>query len=353
MLLGAALGTCVIAALVVVLLAVRRPKAGDQLSEIRTYLHLYEPHQSGTLTDLIHEFEQLFPQYNVILTIAPYQDMLAAAMSGLSEAADGMEVEQVFPDVVSLVESDLRRFEKYSRPPVPWSGTMWHIYYHKPTMEKLGVTREDLADLSWEDFRELMARLQEGGHTPISLGAQFGWPWLAWIQHLTLLNEGADAELSMDTSIEYWKEIESSGFVAPDYREKPWAPAVQDLIQGNGLFLLFDATIYRPLLPEERREIEYIPFPGSRAEGSSFSVGSFFYLAVPDEAQNREGAAALVDYLTSEGITRRFRQTTGTEIFMQNEFPENIRIIPSIATSAREPAMRPFLDWLRSHTYGD
>ena len=153
---------------------------------------------------------------------------------------------------------------------------------------------------------------------------------------------------------EYWSDIESLGVVATDYREKSWAPAVEDLIEGEALFLLFDGTISTTLTPRQRTEIGSVPFPGSRASGrSSFAIGSLFFLAIPQEAPNREGAGFLFEYLTSEGVTERFRRETGVEIFTPDRFPADIRIVPSITNRVREPEMKPFLDWLYSHSYGD
>ena len=124
------------------------------------------------------------------------------------------------------------------------------------------------------------------------------------------------------------------------------------MYNNEAVFVLADATLLKSLLPQQRKDMAYFAFPGSQREDSAWRVGSLFYLAVPEDAPNRRGARRLVEYLSSEDVAKRFRQSSGVEVLRAESVRAGTQLIPSITQRVREPEMRPFLNWLTKQNEG-
>jgi ABC-type glycerol-3-phosphate transport system substrate-binding protein len=324
-------------------------KAGEP-KQINVYLHLYDEVQKSTLEKYIHEFEQFYPDYLVNPVIMPYQDMLKAAIYR-NKQDTGDESAEFIPDLIVLAGADLDLFQDYIGSPRPWTGSIWRLYYHEPALRKAGLLPEEIEGMSWKNFFEKMKELKKQGDTPISLGGKFSWPWLAWLQHLSLASGSGSSPENLEAILPLWMEIENAGLVNSDYKDKSWPLSVSNMVEGKALFVLFDDAVYSPIDAEHRKDIGSVPFPGSLTVDTGidpWQVGSLFYLAIPAGTGEKEGSQLLLDYLTNESVTGRFFGDTGLKLFSSEEIPEDINTVPSVAQSIRDPLFRPLIEWLNN-----
>ncbi|MDC7234102.1 MAG: extracellular solute-binding protein [Spirochaetales bacterium] len=330
---------------------IRTPFSGEREIEghVDAYFHLYASPTREVFEVLLSEFESFYPGIELEYHIEPYQDLKKTLISRL-ETGEGESAV-----VCVLTAEDLLRMAPGQENLSPWISSTWSIYYNEKRLSQLGYSREDLLALSDQGL-EVFTRTFEDkvneGETLFSLGADFYWPWLAWVQHLQLLDTGgknpqAHGVQDWETGILLWEEMLSRDYFNPDYRSFNWAGSHLAISRGESLFVLSDASLYSTYLPSERSSINSVPFPGSVAQ--HWQVGSNLYLVslsgVQEDDSNAEAAGILVDYLRSEGIQTRFLEQTGIRFLMENEDRKR-KEIPSITQKTRDPAMQDLLKYL-------
>jgi len=334
----AALSSLAVAAVVIILVSIFPVKGDVEPKTLRvSFPDLGEP-QNSTVRRLLSEFDQFYDEYEVSFSVSRYAELITDFGTAIQ------------PDLTILTHSDLSLFSKYAVPPLPWTGSLWGLYYNVTVAENNDVDIEEIAESSWPAFQRQMTLLRSQDVVPFSLGARLGWPWLAWLQHLSKVTGGGSTPEDLRLTAAEWRYIEEAGLVNEDYRSISWADSIRRVVEGRSLFVLFDATILKPLLPKERASLGFMPFPGSQTAPQPWQIGSLLYLVAPAfesrPGWSPDGAKDLVAYFSSEGVVNRLREETGMEIYAASEYGSNINLIPSVTTDARNPVYRSLIESL-------
>ncbi len=203
---------------------------------------------------------------------------------------------------------------------------------------------------------EFISQIQNSVPGPESvfiLGANYYWPWLAWIQHLYAAeNNGRmpeDYEIeTWNEAIEEWESLSSrEGVFNEDYRELNFAGSALGIQDGDGLFVLSDSTIFQVYTPDERPGLGSIPFPGAR----SWEIGTGFYTSVLDldtSGASLRAASAYRAYLHSREVREEMLAVSGIPLLplsRDSDRPAK-REIPSITQNVRDIEIQDLLKYL-------
>ncbi len=337
--------------LLLLIFTLAEPEEPAPRGRILCFLHLYSSPAKETLTDILEKFNLTYPQIDLEYTILPYQDMLKALDPALETETD--------KETIILTALSGREFDLHSNINIPessWTGSRWELFFNEERLNTLGLDQDTLRELGSEGFSSFLSSLKDRtdpGEYLFFTGANYSWPWLAWIQHLQLSESGGIQPPGYSLSdwergISGWRELIENGWMNPDFRQQNWARSQFSISEGKSLFVLSDSGIYNIYLPGERNKIEAIPFPGSEQGG--WQVGSSFYLClIGPEGTVPETVLAgelLRDYLSSNGIRQRFLEKTGIILNEQSSIGIN-REIPSITHKVRDPELMELIDLIR------
>lgn len=142
---------------------------------------------------------------------------------------------------------------------LPAAVQLWGLWYNIEVLEKAGLALpKTLGELD-AAFNALMGK----GVLPLALGANSGWPALAWVALLDMRYNGADAYarlvegkrhlddpslLEVYATLARWR---NQGWIDPEASGKGWAEAFQKVEWGQAAFTLMSASaISRAKKPE-------------------------------------------------------------------------------------------------------
>lgn len=324
---------------------------------IAAYFHLYAEPTDEILAGLIDEFADAHPRLSIETHIMPYQDMKRELLNDISgDSTDHMVL-------TVLTGGDLQN--PSIKPLVvdytPWLQSDWRLFFNTERLKDSGWSQKKLEDAAAKGLDAFVRELKPSVHSGESLfllGADFYWPWIAWLQHLEALNNRGRMPdgYSLDAwkkGLDAWAELSGEGVFNENYKTVNMASAHLGISGGKGLFVLSDSSIYSVYPPEERHLIAGIDFPGAR----SWQVGTSFFLTLLDpslsagtDEDNRAMYAAreFRKFLHSEEVRDKILTTTG--IFLlplsgESEFLAK-REIPSITQNVRDPEMQTLLKYL-------
>jgi len=327
-------------------------KEFDPSGKLDIYLHLYSSPLKENLEALLDEFSSFYPSIDLEYHIEPYRDM----KKSLEKKISGGESEENTLILSVLTGSDLSKYPLIEEQAKPWTGHSWGLYFNKIELERLGYSKErlnELSSLGLEPFILEMKKLTTENKSLFNLGANFYWPWLTWIQHLQILeNGGLEPEgFSPDdwkTGIEKFNSMTERHLFNGDFEDSNWAGSLLSISEDRSLFVLADSTIYDVYHPSDRQQIVSIPFPGSLDQ--KWQIGSTYYLAVIEKGIKSEAviksAETLIKYLRSESVSNRFLQSTGVKL---SDSPESdiLKDIPSITQKVQDDEMQELLKYLK------
>ncbi len=317
---------------------------------IKCYFHLYSPTVKESFNTLLDEFESFYPEITLVRVIEPYQDMKKTLSDDMKTVSDPTS-----PTIAVLTGQDVNDIFGKSPTSSPWISYTWELYYNTEALSELGYNEESIQSFStagFEEFLKEFSPLSKTDRPLFSLGADYYWPWLVWVQHLELLlhngknPQGVTPE-DWSEGIAYMEFLFDSNLFNSDFRTRNFAWSQLAVNSGESLFVLSDSNIYRNIPPRERDFLGSVPFPGS--VGQKWVVGSNFYLeAYASEEVSPNTLAAgdlLLDYLRSEGIRQRFLKQTGIR-FLPDQGQRERKDIPSIAHRTIETEMQELLKYL-------
>lgn len=333
-------------------------KNREPAGNIKAYFHLYHDPAKESLRGILHNFSASHPDIQVESRILPYQDMKKALAEDLGSPTGGSD-ELI---LTVLADTDIPRNEEWSGAFAPWTGDTWGLYYNSERLAEAGYTGGEPAELAKSDFDTFVDSLRsaaEGEEVLFYVGAEYSWPWLAWIQHLQLegLPEGIQegegpgdySPAAYRTGLERWDLLVENGLINADFVSAGLADSYYSISRGRALFVLSDSKIYDAYLPSERGQILSLPFPGLARRGlrvgSSFSLG----LIYSEDTSSRTIAAGklLINYLRSEEVRTSFLRSTGIPLLSAPTGEESIEEVPSITRMVRDPELMDLLEYLK------
>jgi ABC-type glycerol-3-phosphate transport system substrate-binding protein len=235
------------------------------------------------------------------------------------------------------------------RTPAPWTGSLWALYANTRVTAEIpewseGPPAEWLdGNASLRDFEAVLQNLASNDVPGISVGAKFVWPFAAWVQHLALARDDSAATLMDDNlrltpdareALSRWQRWDRDGFIIPQWRALDWPASIQQVVDGKAAFVLLNGNLASSFPREAGEFIAVLPFPG----GSSWTVGSVWFLAVPAGTETPGEAAQLFDFLLSEGVTDRLSRGLNVPFFAAGD-GQGERVYASVTSDTNSPVM--------------
>ncbi len=203
---------------------------------------------------------------------------------------------------------------------VPYAYYQWGVYYREDLFEQVGVTEPPK---TWEEFKEVGAKLNEAGITPVTIGTKFLWTAAGWFDYINMRTNGLDFHIElMDGKVPYtdervvktfenWKELIDADFFLANHANYSWQEAQPFLYQGDAAMYLIGNFIV-PQFPESVADkIGFFQFP---MIDEGIPVGEDAptdTLHIPAGAKNKEDALKFLSYMSEAGIQGELNAALG------------------------------------------
>lgn len=241
--------------------------------------------------------------------------------------------------------------------PFPWTGPLWALYVNTNVMGSIDGWSDGPPEdwnegvVTFDDMESTFAEVLASGVTPISVGAQYGWPLAAWLQHISISANAESRSLAQSNgsltseggyALDVWTRWVANGWITDSWQKDDWPIAARDLANGSAAFTLMGGTLVSSFPRGSEGYIVALPFP--RGEGSSWTVGSLWSLAIPAGAPYPEEAKLFFDFLTSEGVTGRLSRNLKA-IFYDSETSASVsRVYTSVTNQTDSPLMKTLME---------
>lgn len=202
---------------------------------------------------------------------------------------------------------------------VPYHVRSLGLYYDKAAFEQAGITEEPT---TYEALIEVNQRLVEAGYTPLSIGGKFGWMTMRLADALIETTCGAETHDDLQAMELDWASTPCVTEAFGELRrwsEEGWLPAnflgvdpaeshvpvyageAAMVFEGDWMIEGFANAGFSP------DDFGYFPFPTGTNRSYMF-VEAFW---VPETSESKEGAIALLDYLSSPAVQQEFQASLG------------------------------------------
>ena len=346
---GAA-GLFLVVALVLVLVP---PERSEPTVKIMAFFHLYNEPVRDHLEVILEDFRGFYPEVELEYRIEPYKDMKRSLVESLNDRSSLTEDSETWGIVSVLSAGDEALVPAEVETPSNWISSSWRLYYSKKRLEDLGYDQRSVSVLSasgLEEFTEVLSAETRDGETLFVTGTMFRLPWIAWVQHLEIL--ARNGEMPEGAALEDWARgmdafevLAAGGLINPDHRQLNQAGSQLGILEGRGLFVLSDESIYSTYSPADRGRLQSIPFPGSENQGWRIGSGVILGGFTSSETDPRvaEAEDLLLDYLHSEGVSERFLRETGIRLLPRRTSRFAVKDLPSLTGFVGDAEYRDLL----------
>lgn len=194
---------------------------------------------------------------------------------------------------------------------VPSGLSMTGMFWNKDLGEQIGLTE---APASMEELEEAMAAAADAGILPMMLpgkdgGASFPYQALMTnagsadeVQSWILQNDGAtfdtDAAVSAAETLQSWAE---SGYLPSDVNAVDASTALSRFTAGEGLFFPSGNWNTATISEAMGDSVGFFAFPGTtESDADTAALNGATAFGIPTNAENKNAAAAFLDYLTTD-----------------------------------------------------
>ena len=238
----------------------------------------------------------------------------------LQQLADGGDLAEVGSDAVSVVEEN---YDEGLQEALSVDGTLYGVpfksanksllWYNVSVLEDAGVEPPS----TWEEFQEAAQTVSDSGVTPISIGADVGWPLTDWFENVLLWTGGPDFYTQLATGEAAWdsEEVRSALESLSEVWRAEWIAgglegaasttfpeSVTQLVTGPTGFMYEGDFVAGVITGEQVGEIgtdvDFVPFPAIGDEGEAGArvvLGGDF----PVLFEDTEAGQALMEYLAT------------------------------------------------------
>lgn len=287
------------------------------------------PATLDALASVLGTYAQLYPRTRVVLKTLPVRASpeAVAALGADVVIREGVEVAGASP---------------FLEPPTPWTGDLWVLAARKAYLDGAAARQpEAVAALrsgraTPAQFESLLADAAAAGLAPITLGNEYRWPFLLWLQHWAAAIGGPSASRAIPSppatepdpkaasatdpyaglrpafrQLMAWK---AKGWFDKEAWSQGWSAGLAPLMDEKAAFALVSST-HLPYAPRARlAALEYLAFP-RRAGDEPWSVGQATFLGVSASTKESQAARQLVRFLSSPGIRTRLVELAGRPFF--------------------------------------
>jgi len=311
--------------------------------------------EDAVLSSVLAEFQALYPGIRVVDSPSEPD-----ALAGTRLASARLRA-----DLVTEIGPGAPR-EFWLAPPTSWTGSTWVLAARRSAIAKLPGEAAAIASLregslNPADFAALLGRVRASGLSPLTLGNSHGWPFLLWLQHWAAATLGPEAATGLPrpdapdddpwltrlapayAELASWK---AKGWFDMSVWKEAWARGLVPLREGKALFALISPPLFSALDGATRAELEFFPFPGSRAAAGgasgtpAWTIGTVWSLGVAASSAHPREASTLLAYLTSPGVTAILSKRLGRPFFAWKTKPGDApRVLPDWYGAANTPEL--------------
>jgi multiple sugar transport system substrate-binding protein len=299
-----------------------------------------DPAQKQAMEDLIADFEAAYPEIDVKFNLYDHEAFKVAMRNFLvsdapdlitwnagnrmkvfvdlglfEDVSDVWEAEGLYDKMPAVVGASSVDGKQYG---VPYAYYAWGFYYRKDLFEKAGITE---TPTTWEEFKEVGAKLNAAGITPVTIGTKNLWPTAGWFDFLNLRINGVDfhAEL-MDGKVAYtddrvkkvfetWAELVNADFFVENHPAYSFQEALPFMNQGNAAMYLLAPFIVSMFPEDVRKQVEWFPFPIIDPEVGIYEDAPTDSFHIPVNAKNKEDARLFLAFAAKADVQTKTAAT--------------------------------------------
>ena len=286
-------------------------------------------------------------------------DSLLTDLTGYAEAYGWTD--RFAPSVLSkmMYSADGVTFGEGSLYGLPQTGEICGIYYSQKKLDDLGLE----APTTWDEVFSLVEAAQEAGEQPIMLGNLDQWPALhvfgplqahfvpaEEIVTLGMGNAGADwtSQENVD-ALAQLAEWGTSGAMGASPNGLAYDDAWPLYAEGTGVLLIGGSWLAPDMEAVMGEDLRFMaPPPG--ADGTVATTGGTgIPFSIPAAAENKDGAAAYIDFLTSDEAMQLIADNGGMPVNRTAELaPDsgvNKDVYEAFDAVSTDGTLLPYLDY--------
>jgi hypothetical protein len=286
-----------------------------------------DPAVTAALQTVLGDFSSLYPRIQVKLGKIP-------------DRATAAEVAEARADVIARTGPEAQGDSCFQEPSIPWTGSLWVLAARKDYLDAAASRQKEAVEAlrggkaSGAQFELLLDDAAKHGLSPITLGNDYRWPFILWLQHWVAATRGPGSAAILPAppgqaassggaqdpyadirpafaDLMRWKD---KGWFDRRAWDQGWAQGYAPLDKGQAAFALISADRLSAITPEGRVSLEYLGFP-HRPQDGSWSIGAACYLGVAKGSREPEASRLLVKFLSSPGVTSRLAELTARPFF--------------------------------------
>lgn len=299
-----------------------------------------DPAQKQAMEELIADFEAAYPDIDVKFNLYDHEAFKVAMRNFLvsdapdlitwnagnrmkvfvelglfEDVSDVWEAEGLYEKMPAVVGASSVDGKQYG---VPYAYYAWGFYYRKDLFEQAGITE---TPTNWEEFKEVGAKLNAAGITPVTIGTKNLWPAAGWFDFLNLRINGAEFHAAlMDGQVAYtdervknvfakWGELVEADFFVENHPAYSFQEALPFMNQGNAAMYLLAPFIVSMFPEDVRAKVEWFPFPIIDPEVGIYEDAPTDSFHIPVNAENKEDARTFLAFVAQADVQTK---TAGT-----------------------------------------
>lgn len=299
-----------------------------------------DPAQKQAMEELIADFEAAYPDIDVKFNLYDHEAFKVAMRNFLvsdapdlitwnagnrmkvfvelglfEDVSDVWEAEGLYEKMPAVVGASSVDGKQYG---VPYAYYAWGFYYRKDLFEQAGITE---TPTNWEEFKEVGAKLNAAGITPVTIGTKNLWPAAGWFDFLNLRINGAEFHAAlMDGKVAYtdervknvfakWGELVEADFFVENHPAYSFQEALPFMNQGNAAMYLLAPFIVSMFPEDVRAKVEWFPFPIIDPEVGIYEDAPTDSFHIPVNAENKEDARTFLAFVAQADVQTK---TAGT-----------------------------------------
>lgn len=203
---------------------------------------------------------------------------------------------------------------------LPVSYYQWGFYYRKSLFDKLNLS----PPRNWQQFLDVSQRLKESDVVPVTIGAKFKGPLLAWFDYLNLRINGLEFHqrlLQGDESFEdprvsavlvHWKELLDKQYFVRQYHKWNWSQAMPFLYHKMAGMTLMGNFFAGTMPPTIKDDFRFFPFPTIDDSVEIYEEAPLDVFMIPKYAQNNDLAKQFLLAIAGRRFQEDFNKMLGS-----------------------------------------
>ncbi|WP_040282682.1 ABC transporter substrate-binding protein [Tessaracoccus massiliensis] len=290
------------------------------------------------------------------------QFVTAGQLTDLSPYAEQFGWEDRFPaSVLSKVRysEDGTTFGEGNLYGLPQTGEIVGIFYSKKKLEALGAE----LPTTWEEYFAILDQAEEAGEQPMILGNIDQWPaihvfgplmahYVEPAEAVSLGMGNAGASWTSDgnqAAMEQFAKWGAEGYFGSSPNGTDYDAAWNDFTQGTGVFLPGGSWLGTDMEKTMGEDLGFMAPPPAVNGELATTGGTGIPFSIPANAENKEAAAAYIDYITSEEAMGLIAENGGFPVLeAASHAPESgvhKEIFEAFEKVSEEGTLLPYLDY--------